>query len=126
MGDFYEALDSETSLRKHMVRFVGGTAAVTKVLGRGITVTYISTGIVDLVWSANDGNPGRFMGLVGAPSFQATTASGVKGYTCVPGAWNATTRTLRLNITNASEALADLAALQWLNLTVAFSADSAN
>lgn len=99
------------------VKFVGGTAAVTKVTGTGsgISVTYISTGIVDLAWSEN---PGTFLGMVA--TFQATTASGVKGYTVVPGVFNATTFKLRLNITGASESLVDLAALQWLNCLVFF------
>lgn len=126
MSDFYPDRASEPELRRHVVRFVGGTAAVTKVLGRGIAVTYVSTGIVDLVWSSRDDAPGTFCGLEGSPSFQATTASQVKGYTCVPGAYNSTTRTLRLNITNASETLADLAALQWLNLVVLFKASDAS
>ena len=44
----------------------------------------------------------------------------MKGYTVVPGVYNTTTRTLRINITNASESLTDLAALQWLTLALAF------
>jgi hypothetical protein len=126
VSDFYPDRVSEPDLRRTPVRFVGGTTAVTKVLGRGITVTYISTGIVDLVWSSRDDAPGVFCGLEGAPSFQATTASQVKGYTCVPGGYNSTTRTLRLNITNASETLADLTATQWLNLVVQFKASDAS
>lgn len=120
MSDFYDGRFSEPELRAHFVRFVGGTAAVTKVKGRGITVTYITTGIVDLVWSANDDPPGTFLGLMGKPAFQATTASGVKNFDCVPGVYNSSTRTLRLSITNASAALADLAALQWLNVVPVF------
>ena len=121
MADFYEPLTSEPELREHVVRFVGGSAAVTKVRGRGITVTYITTGIVDITWSEN---PGVFIGLSGMPMFQATTAADVKGHTCVPGAYNSSTKTLRLNITNASDALHDLAALEWLNLVALFVADS--
>lgn len=106
-------------LMLHHVRFVGGTTAVTKFAdtGQGITPTYISTGIVDLIWAEN---PGNFQGLAGMPDFQATTASAVKGFTCVPGVYNATTFTLRLNITNASETLVDLAALQWLSVCALF------
>lgn len=99
-------------LQQHFVKFVGGATAVTKVAGTGagITVTYISTGIVDLTFTDK---PGTFLGMVA--TFQATTASGVKGYTVVPGVYNTTTGALRLNITNASETLADLAAVQWLS-----------
>lgn len=119
---FYDQKTSEPEPRDCFVKFVGGTAAVTKVHGQGVTVTYISTGIVDLVFSEH---LGVFLGLAGSPSFQATTASGVKGYTCVPGVFNTTTHTLRLNITGASESLVDLAALQWLSCTLKFKATSA-
>lgn len=116
--DFYEALCSIPGTRAHLIKFVGGAAAVTKVFGEGMAVTYIGTGIVDLDFSGNANNPGTFVGMVA--TFQATTPSGVKGYTVVPGLWNATTKKLRLNITNASEALADLAAAQWLTCIVIF------
>jgi hypothetical protein len=120
-SDHYKPLMSEPSARLEFVKFVGGSAAVTKVHGSGVTVTYISTGIVDITWSSN-AVPGTFLGLLGAPAFQATTAADVKGHTCVPGVYNTTTRTLRLNITNASDALHDLAALEWLSFTAVFRA----
>lgn len=122
MSELYEPLASEPDMRFDVVRFVGGNAAVTKVYGRNVTVTYISTGVVDVTWTANAGRPGIFLGLAGAPMFQATTAADVKGHTCVPGEYNATTRTLRLNITNASETLHDLAASEWITLVAMFKA----
>jgi len=105
----------------HHIAFVGGAAAVTKVAdtGPGVTVTYIGTGLVDLTWADP---PGLFLGL--QPTFQATTASAVKGYTCVYGVYNTTTNTVRLNITGdggaGAPALVDLAALQWLYVTATF------
>lgn len=99
------------------VRFVGGTTAVTKVFGEGVTVTYIGTGLVDLTFGDAQGT---YVGLAGVPAFEATTAADVKGHTCVAGVYNTTTRTLRLNITNAAEALHDLAALEWLTATLLF------
>lgn len=115
MPDTFPPRVNEAGERDYLVRFVGGSAAVTKVTGPGITVTYISTGIVDLTWSEN---PGTFLGATFG--FQATTAADVKGHTCVPGVWNASTLKLRLNITNASESLHDLAALEWLTCRVSF------
>jgi hypothetical protein len=100
----------------HFVKFVGGSSTVTAVEARGVTVTYVSTGVVDLVWKEN---PGAYLGPVGH-NFEATTQSALKGYTVVPGVFNTTTFTLRLNITNASDALTDLAALQWLSITLKF------
>lgn len=99
------------------VRFVGGTTAVTEVYGDGVTVTYVSTGLVDLTFAESQGT---YIGLAGAPAFEATTSADVKGHTCVPGVYDATTRTVRLSITNASEALHDLAALEWLSLALLF------
>jgi hypothetical protein len=102
----------------HHVSFVGaGAAPVVKVAdtGQGMTVTRNGVGLVTLAW-ADD--PGMFVGL--QSNFQATVPAGVKGYTCVPGVYNAATRSIQLSITNAAEALTDLAALQWLLVTVTF------
>lgn len=117
--DFYESLSSEPTERRYLIRFVGGAAAVTKVYGRGLTATWISTGIVELAWSLNDDKPGTFVGLT-SPMFQATTVANVKAYTCVHGDYNATTRKVRVSIYDASNNLVDLAALQWLTLTAVF------
>lgn len=115
----YEERVSEPGVRKHLVRFVGGTTTVTKVLGKGITIAWISTGIVELTWSAQDLSPGTSHGIVGGV-FQATTVSGVAGYTIASGVYNTTTRKLRVSIYNASDALADLAALQWVTFYALF------
>lgn len=100
----------------HFIKFVGGSSAVTAVEARGCTVTYISTGIVDLVFKELEGS---FAGVAGH-GFEATTVADLKGYSVVVGVFNTTTKTLRLNITNASDTLADLAALQWLSITLKF------
>lgn len=115
MQDAYEVHSTQPELTAHFVSFVGGTTAVTKVAGPGVTVSYIGTGIVDLVWAEN---PGTFLGCT--HGFQATTVAALKGYSVVVGAFNTTTFTLRLNITSASDALVDLAALQWLALDLKF------
>jgi hypothetical protein len=123
MGDGgFEPRVSEPSLLDQIVQFVGGTTAVTKVFGSGVTVTYVSTGLVDITWSANQSRPGVFL----APRsgfVHATTPANVKGYSCTCGVYNTTTRTLRVSIYDASNNLVDLAALQWLTLTIAFLTD---
>ena len=93
-------------LRLHPIKFVGGSAAITKLAqasGDKCVPTYISTGVVDLIWPDSQGN---FLGVIGH-AFEATTQSALKGYTVVAGVFNTTTNTLRLNITNASDTLAD-------------------
>lgn len=126
MPDFYDDKNSEPDLREYSVKFVGGTTAVTKVFGKGVTVTYISTGVVDIAFIRPPVPGALFVGITGH-CFEATTQSGVKGYTVVGGVPSTSsttgTVTIRINITNASETLADLAALQWLTLTFAFKAN---
>lgn len=99
------------------VKFVGGTNAVTKVEGEGVTTTYVSAGIVDLVFSELAG-AGEFLGVIGYV-FQATTTADVKAYALSVGVYNTSTRTLRINMSE-SGTLTNLAALEWLNVTVAF------
>jgi hypothetical protein len=113
--DQFRPLASEPEVRQHLVKFVGGSAAVTKVYGSGITVTYTSTGVVTLTWTDN---PGTFIGLVG--TFQATTPGNVKSYVLVPGAYSSTAG-LALNLYE-SGSLTDLAALEWLTCIVLFKA----
>ncbi len=101
----------------HFVKFVGGTNAVTKVTdtGPGVTVTYVSAGIVDLTWADN---PGLCLGVSGH-CFSATTTADVKAYALAHGVFNTTTLTLRLNM-HESGTLTNLAALEWLAVTVTF------
>jgi hypothetical protein len=114
--DSWPIRSSEPGLFLEPVKFVGGAGAVTKVKGRGVTVTYIGAGLVDLVFGEDMGN---FLGVVGR-CFEATVAAGLKGYTVRPGR-------LQLGDAHAApqhhergEALTDLAALQWLTLLLAF------
>ncbi|MGE5802947.1 MAG: hypothetical protein ACM358_11895 [Gemmatimonadota bacterium] len=101
------------------VTFVGGTAAVTKLAGPGVAVSYVSTGIVELTWSSNETPPGKFIGLK-SWGFRADTPANIKAYTCVAGAYSTTTKKLRINMYDASNNLVDLAALQWLTVTLMF------
>ncbi len=118
MGDAYEPQLTEPGVTGHYVRFVGGTNAVTKTHGRGITVAYNNTGIIDITWSEN---PGVFIGLQGDPSFQATTIADVKSFVGRIGAYASNAIQLRLY---ESGNLANLAALEWCSLTLLFKADN--
>lgn len=116
MLDLFPVRSNVVEGSQQFVKFVGGTTAVTKVTGTGagITVTYISSGVVDLVWREN---PGTFLGMVA--TFQATTPANVKAYVVVPGAFNASTFTLRLSMYE-SGTLTDLDALEWLSVLAFF------
>lgn len=112
----YEQNVSEPECLDSIIKFVGGTTAVTKVYGQGVTVTYVSTGLVDIAFTENQGT---FLGFTGH-MLSATTTADIAGYTAAAGTYNASTRTVRVSIYNASDALADLAALQWLTLRATF------
>jgi hypothetical protein len=108
--------------RDYTISFVGGTAAVTKEFGKGVSLSYVSTGLVDLVWSANESRPGINVGLKSF-GFRATTVAQVKGYSVALGDYSVSTRTQRLAIWDASNNLVDLTSTQRLCLTVAFVQD---
>jgi len=101
---------------QQVVRFAGGTALVSKLLGRGITVVYVGTGLINLVWADPQGT---YIGLVGH-TFDATAPAGVAGYSAVAGDYNAATRTLPINIFSGGNALIDLTATQRLTIRPSF------
>ena len=113
----YEPRSSEPELREYLLKFVGGTTAVTKVFGKGMTIAYTATGRVTVTWSATE-NPGRFLGITGF-CFQGTTPGDVDLFQLVHEAYSTSARTLVLNLYE-SGSLADLAALEWLTCTIAF------
>lgn len=116
MLDTFPIKCSEPAVVLIPVKFVGGAAAVTKVNGRDCTIAYVSTGVVTLTFGEGHGS---FLGMLGR-SFEATTQADVDGWTAVPGVYNATTRVLTVKIYNDTPALADLAALNWLTMVLAF------
>ncbi len=113
----YEGRTSEPELREYLLKFVGGTTAVTKVYGKGMTIAYTATGRVTVTWSARE-NPGRFLGITGF-CFQGTTPGDVDLFQLVHEAYSTSARTLVLNMYE-SGSLADLAALEWLTCKIAF------
>lgn len=109
----------EANVVKSYIKFTGAAASPappTKVFGRGLAITHPSAGVYNLVW---DENPGMYMGVMGW-AFEATAQSALKGFTVVAGVYNATTRTLVLNVTNAAELLTSLVTAQQLSITIGF------
>lgn len=115
----FEVFTNLATERDYTFTFVGGAAAITKEFGVGATLTYVSTGLVDIQWSANQSKPGTFVGLKGH-GFRATTSSGIKGYSVGLGDYDATNRKVRLAIWDASNNLVDLTSTQHLTITIAF------
>jgi ABC-type spermidine/putrescine transport system permease subunit II len=100
----------------HIIKAVGGSSAVTKVTGPGVTITRTGTGAYLLTWAAD---PGNSLGAIA--SLQATTASALAGHVVICGPFVVATRTMAVTVTNASDAAHDLAALEWFNVRAAFS-----
>lgn len=118
MSAQFESLQSEPELREYVLKFVGGTTAVTKVFGEGMTIAYTATGRVTVTWSANQAPPGTFIGITGF-CFQGTTPGDVDLFQLVHEGYSTSARTLVLNMYE-SGSLADLAALEWLTCKIAF------
>lgn len=106
---------------EHLVRAVGGTTAITKTNGLGVAVTRTGTGAYLLTWSDA---PGNFLGATAG--LQATTVANLAGHSVIFGAYSATAKTLAFTVRNAADAAHDLAALEWVTLSVSFSQSSLN
>lgn len=103
-------------VQTHVVRFVGGASAVTKVAGTGpgITVTYVGSGVVNLVWGTD---PGTFLGAVF--SVQASTPNNVDTYTVTADDYVTSTRTMPITLSEGGTPT-DLAASEWCTCVVYF------
>jgi hypothetical protein len=115
--ELYPQKASEPETAEMLVSFTGaGAANPTKVYGKGVTVTWTSTGLYKLTFSDPPGN----LVCPGGPCFQATVPAGVKGYTAVFGAFDATGKIVSVSIYNSTFALADLAAAQTVSFAMVF------
>lgn len=103
-------------LRTVELRLLGtGAGNPTVELGQGVTVVRSPTGIYTVTIADQLGTYAGFdFGL------EATTASGLAGYTVV--ATKTSNQVIVFSVFNGSNAAADLAAAQWLNLTLKFKA----
>ena len=119
--DAYDSQDTEQDVRHHLVRMVGGAAAVTKVIGKGIAVARTAAGRYTLTWTDN---PGTFLGY--SFGLQSTTINALRGCTVTVGVFNTTAFTLEVDVWDFLAQLAgvtvarDLAALEWLSLDLVF------
>lgn len=104
--------------RIYRLRVLGtGAANPTVEAGSNVTVTWVSTGLYRLTWSAG---PGKFVGM-NAPGLGAATPGDLKGYSVVRDTYDTTNHQLDISVYNSSFALADLAANQYVDLTIVFS-----
>lgn len=102
--------------RTYRLRLLGtGAADPTVEVGQGITADETATGVYLLTWKYA---PGVFVGW--HYGFGAVTPADLKGYTAVRDTYDTTNLQLEVRIYNASGTLADLAAAQYIDITVVF------
>jgi hypothetical protein len=117
MGGEWKVRSTEPEQDETVIGITGtGADDPTKRVGRGVTITWVSTGRYRITWASA---PGIFEAVLG-PVFGADTASDVKGYTLTRGAYSSAARTLDLYVWDSTFTAADLAAAQYLDLTVRF------
>ncbi len=106
----------------HDILMVGTGATVPTVVadsGIGVTLTDQGTGITRISFNEH---PGTFINA--KASIQATTMTDVLGYTVIFGAWTiqsgSTDGYIDFTFSNAAGTAEDLAALEWVAVTVKF------
>lgn len=103
-------------VRAHFVTMVGTGAAVpTKVIGNGLTLTRTGAGDYRSTWSES---PGQYVSTTSA--LRAATETALKNCSLVVGSWDSTNLTLDFCLFDSAGTARDLAASEWLELTVAF------
>lgn len=112
--DFYPERTSQSELRNVEIRLLGtGAAAPTKEYGQGITVARTGVGIYTLTFTESQGQwAGYVWGLEG------TTAANVKNHDLIMTLTSTTV--LTLTFWNAAGTARDLAATEWINMTLKF------
>ena len=112
----YPQRASEPETYEHILTFTGaGSSNPTVNFGKGLTVARTSQGVYTITFVDFPGNLCGF-----GASFQATTISDLKGYTCVIGRFDATGKILIINITDSSQALQDLTSTRTISLSITF------
>ncbi len=119
--EFFEDRASEAELRRHVVNMTGvGAGAPTKNYGQGITITRVAQGRVRLTWAEN---PGIYVGVI-SKSLDAHTQGNVKQWSVVAGDWDNVNYALEVDLFDGAGAAVDLAAQEYLTLTIGFKAIS--
>jgi len=100
----------------------GNGVVPTKLFGRGVTLSRVSTGLINVTMSDYQG---VFLGGAGGFSFQAVspaTVAGLAGFTVVTGALTSSGTVIPVSIFNASLTLVDLQLGQILAMVFPFRA----
>lgn len=113
------AKSSQAEMVFHVITAEGGSSAITKVHGPGVTVTRLDTGDYKLTW---DDDPGTFRGAVATLSANDPTA--LIAHDVTLGEFESD-YTMLVNVNNATAAH-DLAADEYFTVFAAFSTTEAD
>lgn len=113
--DAYVMKNQAPEVIETWVRLLGtGASAPTVVYGEGVSITRTSQGLYVITFA--DVN-GTWMGYV--HGLEATTLADLDNWSVV-GKYDATARTFTFSLYDATPAVQDLAAAQWINLAFRF------
>lgn len=115
--DFSPSRSSVHEDRVHKIRIQGtGAADPTVEVGQRVKVTHVTTGQYRITWSEA---PGQFE--VASLDLGAANPADLKGYSVVRDTYDSTNLQIDFVVFNSSFNAADLAAAQFLDLTITFS-----
>jgi hypothetical protein len=115
--DAYPVRSGEPDRYDYDLVLEGGSAAISIVSGskQGVTASRTGTGVYRLTFNQL---PGAFRGW--QASLGAATPSAVAGHTAIRDEWDATNKRLDFTVFNASDSAHDLAADEYIDITVRF------
>lgn len=116
--DKSDAFTTEPEGTAHHIRLTGTGAAVPTVSLGGKLVSIARAGVGDVTLTWRD-HPGTLVSM-NKPALQAATPANVKNCDVTPGSFSASAKTLQLLIWSSAGAARDLAANEFINLTVWF------
>lgn len=117
MRNAYPQRNTQPDVEYHDIRIQGaGASNPTKELGNGVTLTREGTGQYRITWSDS---PGNFKGAT--YGLQAATPGNLAGHTVVFDTYDSSNLQLDFYLYNASDTAHDLAANEYITVTVNFS-----
>lgn len=116
-SDYFPSRSSEPENREEIVRLIGnGTGTPTKGSGRHVTLARSGVGVYTATFTES---PGAFVRHIG-PALQSSTGADLKNFSAVYKDYNATTRTIEIQVYNAAGAATDLSSVQSLSFGALF------
>lgn len=113
--DSFDQQNAQPQVVAYEVLAQGGSTSVTKEHGKGVTVSRTGDGAYRITWNEN---PGAFQSVT--HSLQAATPGDLAGHTVIFDTYDSTNKRLDFVVYNDTPAAHDLAADEYINVTVKF------